>query len=373
MLVTKKDGNLRFCVDYRKLNEVTKKDSFPLPRIDDCLDTLGGAKWFSTLDLVSGYWQVEMCPDDMEKTAFVTTRGLFEFQLLSFGLCNAVSCFSRLMEMVLRGLCWKTCLAYIDDVIIFAPDFDTQKRLQEVFDRLEAAGLKLVPWKCHLLRKEVAFLGHRVSAAGIRADPSKVEAVQAWPTPTSVTHVRSFLGWCSYYRKFIRNFADIAGPLHALTSKSREFRWTQECEQAMDKLKTACTSSPLLSSPREEGESILDTDASFGAVGAVLSQMQEEEEKVILYYSKSLSRSEKNYCVTRKELLAIVLAIKHCQHYLIGAKFRVRTDHGALRWLTNFKNPDGQTARWIQISSGFDLEIEHRKGWKHSNADALTL
>ena len=373
VLVTKKDGTLRFCVDYRKLNEVTKKDSFPLPRIDDCLDTVGGAKWFSTLDLVSGYWQVEMCPNDMEKTAFVTTRGLFEFQVLSFGLCNAVSCFSCLMEMVLRGLCWKTCLAYIDDVIIFAPDFDTHmKRLQEVFDRLEAAGLKLAPRKCHLLRKEVAFLGHRVSAAGVRSDPSKVEAVQAWPTPTNVTQVRSFLGLCSDYRKFIRSFADIAGPLHALTSKSREFRWTQECELAMDQLKTALTSSPLLSSPREEGEFILDTDASFGAVGAVLSQMQEEEEKVILYYSKALSRSERNYCVTRKELLAIVLAVKHCQHYLIGAKFRVRTDHGALRWLTNFKNPDGQTARWIQILSAFDLEIEHRKGRKHSNADALS-
>ena len=140
----------------------------------------------------------------------------------------------------------------------------------------------------------------------------------------------------------------------------------------MDKLKTAVTSSPLLSSPREEGEFILDTDASFGAVGALLSQRQEGEEKVILYYSKSLSRSERNYCVTRKELLAIVLAVKHCQHYLIGAKFRVRTDHGALRWLTNFKNPDGQTARWIQILSAFDLEIEHQKGRKHSNADALS-
>ena len=187
-----------------------------------------------------------------------------------------------------------------------------------------------------------------------------------------MTDVRSFLGLCSYYRRFVRGFADIARPLHRLTEKGADFRWTAECQAAMDTLKAALTTTPLLTYPKENAPFVLDTDASGSAIGAVLSQRQDDEERVVLYYSRGLSRPERNYCVTRRELLAVVESIKHCHHYLYGSHFTVRTDHGALRWLLNFKNPEGQIARWLELLGTYDFNIEHRPGKKHANADALS-
>ncbi|CAG2199376.1 unnamed protein product [Mytilus edulis] len=237
--VTKKsDGSTRICIDFRPLNNITVHDSYPLIRIDDALDALRGCKWLSVMDLSSGYWQVEMDEKDKEKTAFTSTKGLFHFNVMPMGLCNGVATFQRLMEYTLAGLNWQTCLIYIDDIIVFSDSFESHlTRLGDVLDRISAQGLKVAPKKCLFFQNKVSFLGHIVSKEGIAADPGKIESVKMWPIPNNITDVRSFLGTCSYYRKFIQNFANIARPLHKLTEKNCSFEWTVECNIAFQKLK----------------------------------------------------------------------------------------------------------------------------------------
>ena len=373
VLVRKKDGSYRLCVDYRALNEVTYKDSYPLPHIDTCLGSMNGAVWFSTLDLRSGYHAIPIKEADRDKTAFITRRGCFRYKVLPFGLTTAPSVFQRLMDLVLCGLTYLTCLVYIDDIIVFSRDFDDHvQRLQEVFDRLRGANLKLHVKKCCLFQRKVAFLGHVLSEAGIEVQDDKVAAVRNWPTPRNLSELRSFLGLCSYYRRFVPNFADVAAPLHALQRKQVDFVWTEKQEIAFNRLKERLITSPVLGMPTDEGTYQLDCDASDVGLGAVLSQKQGASEVVIAYASRALSKPECNYDVTRRELLAIVFGLKTYKQYLLGRRFVIRTDHAALLWLRKTPEPMPQLARWLVFIEQFDFDVQHRPGHRHGNADSLS-
>ena len=375
--VKKRDGSTRQCIDYRRLNEVTRKDAYPLPRVSDCLDSICGAKYFSTLDLQTGYWQIEVAEEDKPKTAFVTRDGLFEYQTMPFGLCNGTSSFQHCMELVLRGLQWDILLIYLDDVILFSSTIEDHiRRLDQVFARFQKAGLKLKPSKCELLQEEVVFLGHLVTQDGLKPDKSKTKVVQGWPIPRNITDVRSFLGLCSYYRKFVPHFSTRAGPLTQLLEAGQEFQWSSTCQEAFEDLKAALTGNEIMAYPCDDGLYILDTDASDTGVGATLSQWSEKwekyEERPLVYASKSLTKTQRRYCVTRRELLAIVTFVQQFRHFLLGKQFLIRTDHSALRWIMSFKEPVNQMARWLEILSQFDFKIEHRDGKKHRNAVALS-
>ncbi|MCG8075029.1 MAG: reverse transcriptase, partial [Candidatus Thiodiazotropha taylori] len=288
-------------------------------------------------------------------------------------MCNAAATFERLMETVLAGLQWDICLIYIDDVIVHGRTFEEALgNLKTVFERLRHAGLKLKPDKCKLFSKSVSFLGHIISDKGVATDPDKIKAVREWPIPVNLTELRSFLGLCSYYRRFISGFSMIAKPLYRLTEKEQSFLWSDECDESFRTLKKKLTGAPVLAYPDFSEAFILDTDASDSNIGAVLSQIQNGTERVICYGSRSLSKAEKKYCVTRTELLALVYFVKYYRHYLLGRKFTVRTDHNSLRWMLKTKNPEGQLARWIDTLSSFQFEVQHRPGRKHSNADALS-
>ena len=294
---------------------------------------------------------------------------------MPFGLTNAPGTFMHLMQLVLSGLQWSKAVLYLDDIITFGKTFDeTLLNLELVFERLRKAGLVLKPSKCRLFQESVEFLGHVVSQEGISCDPNKLEAIKNWPKPQKVKDVRSFLGLASYYRKHIRSFATIAAPLNALTKKNAKFIFDEQCEKAFQTLKDKlCTDPIVLAYPNKEGTFVLDTDASLYGVGGVLSQLQDDgQEKVISYASRTLSKTQQNYCTTMRELLAAVAFIKHFHHYLWGRRFILRTDHASLKWLVNFKEPEGMLARWLAVLSSYDFETQHRKGAIHSNADGLS-
>lgn len=373
VLVKKKDGSLRCCIDYRQLNGITKKDAYPLPRTDVCLDAMHGSRWFSTFDLRSSYHQVLVDERDRDKTAFICREGQFRFRTMPFGLCNAGATFQRLMDVVMSGLSFEVCLSYLDDVIVYSETSESHfERLRLVLDRFSKAGLKLKPSKCCIFQKSVEFLGHVISEGNIGVNPKKIMDVVDWPVPTSVKEVRGFIGLCSYYRRFVKDFGKIAAPLNALSEKNCVFSWQDECQLAFDKLKELLTTTPLLAMPNDTDTFVLDTDASQYAIGAVLSQIQEGVERPVAYASRKLSKAEVNYCVTRKELLAIVNFLKYFRHYLLGRRFHVRTDHAALQWLRHIPEPVGQQARWIGFMEEFNFDILHRPGLRHGNADAMS-
>ena len=373
VLVNKKDGSIRFCVDYRKLNAVTSKDVYPIPRIDDSLNALGGMKYFSTFDLAQGYWQTPMDEDAKPKTAFTTHCGLYEFNVMPFGLCNAPATFQRSMDLVLAGIKWKSCLVYIDDIIVFSETFEKHiKDLEELFERLSNFNLKLKASKCFFCKKSVEYLGHIVSKNGIEVNPKKVQAAKELKAPKNVTDVKSFLGLTGYYRKFIRNYAKIAEPLIKLTRTTKtEFDWTDKCEDAFLKLKESLVDAPILRYPDFTRKFKIQTDACDAGLGAVLAQDFEEGEATIAYASRTLMEAERKWTTREKEGLAVIWACELFRPYIIGQRFIVETDHESLKWLLNSKN-GGRIARWNMRLQEFDMEIRHRKGKQNANADGLS-
>ena len=261
----------------------------------------------------------------------------------------------------------------MDDIIIVGKTFSEHlQNLQEVFARLRQAHLKLKATKCSLFQKEVSYLGHIVSDKGVSTDPAKTAKVAHWPVPTTVKEVQQFLGLANYYRRFVKDFATIARPLHRLTEDKRQFQWTTECQESFEELRRRLVTAPVLAYPNPSQEFILDTDASDVGIGAVLSQLGTEGEQVIAYASRALTKPERRYCVTRRELLSVVSFIDHFRPYLLGRHFTLRTDHGSLVWLQNFREPEGQLARWLEKLQEYNFIVAHRSGRRHNNADALS-
>ena len=341
VIVDKKDGSKRFCVDFRELNQVTKRNSYPFPVIDDILALLGKSKYFSSLDLKSGYWQVAMNDNDKEKTALACHRGLFEFYVMPFGLSNAPAVFQELMAVVLRGI-GTFAIAYLDDILVFSPTLEKHLRhLDVVFGRLREHDLKLKLKKCGFLKPETQYLGFIINKDGIKPEPKKVEAIRSLPAPTCVREVRSFIGMCSFYRRFIPNFSEITEPIIDLTRKHAHFKWSEKHQTAFQYLKDSLTVVPLLAYADPNKPFTLYTDASGTCIGACLTQAAETEdrhfhnvpnEKPIYYLSHKLSRTQCKWSIVEKEAYAIHFVLQKLDHYLHGADFVIKTDHKPLKY-----------------------------------------
>lgn len=373
-LVPKKDNTIRFCVDYRKLNSVTKKDAHPLPLIQEIFDNLSGAKVFSTLDLKSGYWQIPVADEDIEKTAFVCHRGLYEFKRMPFGLANAPAVFQRTMQQVLGDMVGDFVMVYIDDIVVYSKTRqEHQEHLQMVFDALEFHGLKLKPSKCHLDVPVVELLGYIVSAEGIACNPDKTKAISDLSQPKDIKEVRSFLGMTGYYRQCIQDYARIAAPLVKLTKKNTRFQWGLEEKEAFDTLKELLVSSEVMAHPDTSEPYKLYTDACDYAVGAILVQMDSAGvERPVQYVSKQLSGSQLNWATIEKEAFAVIHALTKLRPYLYGATFTIYTDHKPLKALFLSEVKNTRIQRWATLIAEYGARIEYRKGAHNIRADMLS-
>ena len=386
VLVRKKDGRLRFCIDLRKLNNRTVKDAYSLPRIESILDSLGGAQIFSTLDLKAGYWQVEMAEECKAYTAFTCgPLGFYECDTMPFGATNAPATFQRLMHDCLEELNMNWCIVYLDDIIIFSDTKEEHlKRLEAVFQKLCAAGLKLKPSKCFFFREEIEYLGHVVSGKDISTNPKKIEAVSKWPTPKTVYDVRSFLGFVGYYRRFIKNFSRITKPIREVitglenqskrTAKQTYIEWSDAADAAFEHLKAMCVSTPILAYPDYQLPFTLHTDSSTDGLGAVLYQKQDGKLRVIAYASRSVSKAESNYPAHKLEFLALKWAVYEKFHeYLYGSKsFEVFTDNNPLTYVLTSAKLDACGQRWVAKLANYNFSIRYRCGVSNTEADALS-
>src|SRR5580765_527814 len=374
VVVKKKDGKFRFCIDFRKVNDVTEKDAYPLPQVIATLDKLRGARYLTTLDLKSGYWQVPLDAESRPITAFtIPGRGLFQFKVMPFGLHSAPATFQRLLDTVIGPTLEPHVFVYLDDIIVISRTFDEHLRLlREVFQRLRNARLRLNPEKCRFCVESLKYLGHVVDRKGIRTDPEKISAVANWPEPRSVKQVRQFLGMASWYRRFIANFSTLAAPLTRLTKKSARWAWGPDENNAFRALKETLISAPVLACPDFARRFVLQTDASTHGLGAVLTQYFEDGERVIAYASRTLNGAEKNYSATELECLAVVWGIRRMKGYLEGYAFTVITDHQSLKWLQRLESPTGRLARWLFEIQQYDFEVKYRRGTLNRVADALS-
>ena len=386
-LVDKPDGSKRMVIDYRALNTATIRNRYPLPRVDELFDQLQGARYFSKIDLRTGYWQILMAADAVEKTAFTSRHGHYEWLVLPMGLTNAPAEFMRLMETTFAEELNKFILVFLDDILIYSKTLEEhEKHLRVALERLRARGLHAKISKCSFFRQEVEFLGHYVGRAGVRMVEGKVEAVRAWPTPKKQKDVEQFIGLAGYYRRFIEDFSKISAPLTELCGTLKKggpgapkrgkplktFVWGKEQQQAFEALKEAVSGAPCLAMPDPARPFIVHTDASGFATGAVLMQVFDKGERPIAFLSKKMKKTERNYPVHEQELLAIMQALRAWRHYLGGRRFTIITDHQSLQYLDASAMATPRQVRWATLLSEFDFEIKYAPGKNNVVADGLS-
>ncbi|MGL5707634.1 MAG: reverse transcriptase domain-containing protein [Aeromonas sp.] len=369
---------MRLCIDYRLLNDITIKDKYPIPRIDEILDDLSGAKVFSILDATSGYYQLAIEEEDKPKTAFSWKGGLYEFNRMPFGLCNGPATFQRAMDRIFAKERGKFVIPYMDDLIIYSKSIkDHENHIEVVMGRIKSYGLSLNKSKCVFASDELKILGNIISAGKIKPDPNKIKAIHDYPKPANIKELRSFLGLVNYCREFIKGYAILANPLFKLlkgkTKRSvKTLEWTQNEEKTFVELKKALTIHSERAQPDFTKQFILTTDASEEGIGAVLAQKDDQgREKMISTFSRRFEKSQKNYTVTEKELLGIVKGIENYRHYLLGSSFILRTDHKALTYLKNLKNPASRLLRWALQLQEYEFVVEYVKG-EHNIADGCS-
>lgn len=375
LFAPKKDGGLRFCIDYRGLNKQTVKNAYPLPRADDLIDQLHGAKIFSKVDLRSGYWQIPISAEDVTKTAFRTRYGHFEWLVLPFGLTNAPAAFMDLMHKIFADLLDRGVVIFLDDILIYSDSAEEHERLlREVFTRLRAHKLYAKESKCELWRTEVTFLGHVINEHGVSVESCKIEAITHWPRPSDPSDIRSFLGLAGFYRRFIRRFSHIAAPLTDLLQKGCKFEWKDSHEAAFQSLKFALTHAPILRPYDPTLPCTLDLDASDFAVGAVLLQGTGTDRTLlpVAFESKRLNRAERNYSARDREQLALVHATHKWRHYLLGQPVTVRTDHRPLLYPLKLEFMKSRHHRWDEQLNQFNLTLTYREGRLNTVPDALS-
>ena len=376
VVVRKKNGQFRLAIDYRKINTLTPQMTFPLPRLDDVLDTIGEAKSqiFTSLDLASSFWQIPLDPATADRSSFITPKGIYQFKRVPYGLRNSATALSLVMSEVLRDLNWKICLLYVDDILILSKDFQTHlDHLSQVLERLRKANLTLKPEKCQFAKKSLTYLGHVITKDGVKVDPEKTKAVDTFPRPKNVKDVRSYLGMCNYYRRFVKNYAKIASPLNALLHKDTEFKWTEQCQKAFTTLKQALVTTPILAYPNMRDPFILSTDASGTAIGYILEQKDDNgRTRPVSYGGRALNKREAVFSVSELECLAVIEGIKAFHPYLANTHFDIYTDNIALKWLQNTKYKTGRLARWSLQLQGYSFTIHHRPGRTNKVADALS-
>ena len=377
VIVPKKNGKARFCVDYRRLNNVTKKDAYPLPRMDDCLDSLGDATYFTSLDCTAGYWQVPLRDEDKEKTAFTCHYGTFDYVTMPFGLTNAPATFQRALDIILSGLKWQVCLVYLDDVIIFSATAEQHlKDVDAVLTRLREAGVTLNLEKCKWFAHEVEYLGHVISPGRLHVHNKNTAALRDARFPTTKTQLKSFLGMCNVYRRFVQDFTRRARPLNELTKADVDAKLpspSAEAEASFEDLRNALLSPPILALPKRDRRFVVDSDACADQLGCAL--LQEDGEGTLHplgYYSRSLTPAERNYSTTERECLGVVWSILKLRHFLEGQRFLVRTDHQALSWIYSTCDSSGRLMRWRLRLSEFTFDVQYKPGASHHAPDFLS-
>jgi hypothetical protein len=374
LFVKKKDGSIRMCIDYRALNKITIKNKYPLPRVDELFDRLLGSKYFSKIDLRSGYHQVRIADEDVYKTAFRTRYGHYEFMVLPFGLTNAPATFMNMMQNIFKDQLDNFVIVFLDDILIYSKNkHDHMKHVDVVLSLLRKNKLYAKQSKCEFFKKEISFLGHVINEHGVTMEKSKVDAVLKWPVPTDINDVRAFLGLAGYYRKFVNNFSKISTPLSELLKKENKFEWGEKQAASFEALKKSVSTAPVLVLPDPSLPYIVDTDASGYALGSALLQDHGYGLQPVAYMSKKMLDAEKNYTVREQEMLAIICALKEWRHYLHGTKFKIITDHDSLKYIDTQKNQlSSRQARWAEFMSQFNYDIIYRQGKDNIVADALS-